>query len=212
MKRRITRWKSTLLATAGLAFLGSLSASPGASASDHLEAPGTGLDPAADIADFFAWHDDGAGTIVVGLAFNALQNGGMAPAYDPDVLYSVHFDTDEDQVSDLDIHCRFGQSPEGDWGIQVTNLPGADVVFEGAVETVLGAGTAQVFAGLRDDPFFFDFDGFIATITTGDLSFDSTNDSFAGTNAHMIVLEFDSAGVSAGAPIRTWVTSGRVNK
>lgn len=209
MKRQTLRWKSTLLTAAGLAFLGSLSASPGVSASDGGDAPATMADPPADLADLFVWHNDG-GRVVVGLSFHALQGPGAEAQYDSDVLYSLHFDTNADNFPDLDIHCRFGENADGDWAIQVTNLPGAGGVFEGEVEVVHDAGTAQVFTGLRDDPFFFDLVGFTNSLTSGDLSFTGT-DAFAGLNAQMIVLEFDlSEAFGAKDQFRAWATTGRV--
>ncbi|MCA9729372.1 MAG: DUF4331 family protein, partial [Candidatus Eisenbacteria bacterium] len=67
-----------------------------------------------------------------------------------------------------------------------------------------------VFAGWRDDPFFFDLAGYQMTLQTGDLSFDSTRDSFAGLNVTAIVVEMDlSAALGSGSKINLWATTGR---
>ncbi|MCA9699164.1 MAG: DUF4331 family protein, partial [Myxococcales bacterium] len=73
-----------------------------------------------------------------------------------------------------------------------------------------GGGGAMVYAGPREDPFFFDFDGFLATLDTGTVSFNPDNDSFAGTNVTSIVVEVDLAGVSGGSTnLSIWATAAR---
>ena len=69
----------------------------------------------------------------------------------------------------------------------------------------------MIFAGTRDDPFFFDLDGYLATLDTGTLSFDPTNDSFEGSNVHAIVLQFDAAEALGDATsFQTWSSTGRL--
>jgi hypothetical protein len=174
-------------------------------ASDHGEAPIAGADPAADIADFYAWHTDD-GKIVAVVTFAS----GAAATYDADVLYGVHIDNDLDNVSDIDIWARFGANADGEWGLQVTNLPGSSGVIEGAVEMALVDGDTSAWAGLSDDPFFFDFAGFQDTLASGAISFDPTRDSFAGLNVSTIVLEMstDVATVDS-SPVQMWTTTGR---
>ena len=68
----------------------------------------------------------------------------------------------------------------------------------------------SVYAGSREDPFFFDLDGFLATKMTETVSFDSANDSFAGLNVTAIVIEMDSAAAAGGGTtLQAWVTTGR---
>lgn len=185
---------------AGGAFLAN-----GVFAADHAEAPLAGADPAADIADFYAWHtaDD---TVVAVITFAGA--GADSPTYDNETLYTFHFDTDDDAVSDIDVHARFGTNGEGDWGLQVTNLPGASGVVEGDVDTALTDGTATAWAGPADDPFFFDLDGYLATLDSGSLSFTAV-DFFAGLNVTAIVIEFDLAELGSDT-FQTWATTGRL--
>lgn len=204
---------------------------------DHNDAPGTMADNPADISDFYAWNTED-GTIVAIVNFAGLAEAGSDPVYDPDVLYGIHIDNDGDHKPDIDIWARFGKNAAGDWGLQVINLPGADATAEpdicgeppdsgdngdgdgdqslvahcGPVDTVIdtGAGT-RIWAGPREDPFFFDLDGYLDTVMSGTLSFDSTNDSFAGLNVTSIVVEMDAAAAADGADnIQMWATSSRL--
>jgi hypothetical protein len=191
-----------------------LLALPGtALAADHAEAAIAAADPAADLADFFAWYKPATNTLVVAVTFapltGATADGGV-PTYDADVLYGVHIDNDGDNIEDESIWIRFGQNTAGEWGVQVSGIPGEDA-FSGAVESAItsDAGT-QLWAGLTDDPFFFDFEGFEQTLASGTLSFDATRDSFAGLNVTSIVLEIDATSLlGSDGTLQTWATTGR---
>ena len=192
-----------------VAAAGALLALP-ALAADHAEAPGTQADPAADIDDLYAWHTS-AGKIVAVMTFAGPADAGLGAVYDADVLYGIHIDSDGDNESDTDVWVRFGEASDGSWGVQVSGLPGGDDVVEGPVEENLDAGGGlKVFAGLREDPFFFDFTGFLDTVTTGTVAFDSTRDAFAGKNVTAIVVEMDTATVTGSEHnIQLWATTGR---
>ena len=180
-------------------------------AADHSEAPGTIADIPADIADIYAWHN--GDKLVVILTYGGLQGttADQLAIYDDDVLYTVNIDQNGDNVADVQVHTRFGQNNAGDWGVQVENLPGTSEAVVGAVGTTIDAGNGlMVYAGLRDDPFFFDLEGFNATLATGTLAFDNTRDSVAGLNVSAIVLEMDLAEASNGnANIALWATTSR---
>ncbi len=183
---------------------------PGAArGADHADSPLAGGDPAADISDFYAWHTEGDRLVLVA-NFAGLAAPGAPGTYDADVLYGFRIDRDDDGVSDHDIWVRFGQNGAGEWGVQVAGLPGEEPVVGPVNEELSSPGGAQVFAGPREDSFFFDLDGFQATLQSGDLSFDGTNDTFAGTNVTSIVIEADLAGIADGADtLSIWATTGR---
>ncbi|QED28719.1 DUF4331 domain-containing protein [Microvenator marinus] len=183
-------------------------------AADHTDPPDRVGTPgnAADIGDIYAWHNTAEGTLTVALTFS----GPLAPAadqagnYDDDVLYAIHIDNTGDNVANHNIYARFGQNDLGDWGVRVEGIPGATAPVEGAVEATIDAGNdVKVWAGLRDDPFFFDLEGFQDTLSTGDLSFDNTRDSFAGANITTIVLEMPlDAARGAETEFQVWATTG----
>lgn len=180
-------------------------------AADHSEAPGTQADNAADIADFYAWHE--GNKLVAIITYGGLQatSDTQTATYDENVLYTVHIDSNGDQVADKNVRVRFGKNGAGAWGVRVDNLPGATDAVIGAANSVIDAGNGlSVYTGLRDDPFFFDLEGFNKTLATGTLAFDGTRDSVAGLNVSSIVLEMDLAAASSGSDkLALWASTGR---
>ena len=173
--------------------------------------PGTQADPAADIADLYAWHD--GDKLIAALTYAGLQapTAGQTATYDDDIVYVIHIDNDGDNLADIRVQTRFGQNDQGQWGVQVRNLPGIAGRVSGPVETVIDAGNdLSVFAGLREDPFFFDLEGFNDTLASGTLMFDNTRDSVAGLNVSAIVLEMDlDAATNGTGTANMWATTGR---
>lgn len=180
-----------------------------AHAADHAEAPLIAVDPAADIADAYAWHDGNHLNLILTFAGGGLP--GQDAVYEDGVRYTVYFDADNDQVPDHAIHAQFGQNGAGQWGIRVMDLPGAGGPVIGGVETLLSQSGTKVWAGLRDDPFFFDAEGLGITLGTGDLSFDNTRDSFAGTNVTAIAMRTRLSSLPFDGPFQVWATASRTN-
>lgn len=184
-----------------------------ATAADHRDAPLASSDAAGDIADLYAWHDAAAGTFTT--AFTYGGGSAILPLYDDAVLYTIHFDTNADQVSDHEIYVRFGQNASGGWGVQATGIPGSVGPVSGPVGTTIpGAGAfspIKLFAGMTDDPFFFDLQGYLDTLSSGTLMFDNTRDSFAGTNIMSVVVEMplDLGLGTTPDNIRVWASAGR---
>ena len=190
----------------GLALLGLTLIHGAALASDHQEAPLATSQLAADIGDYYAWHDGEDMNMV--LTFGTFNAPGSPAIFSSDVLYGMHFDTSvpADGVSDRDIYARFAQNTAGEWGIQVFDDTG--VLFETPVETVVESTNGKVWAGLSDDPFFFDLTGFNSTISTGTISFDPTRDDVAGLNISSLALQIPLGNlVTPGAQVSTWATT-----
>ncbi len=200
-----TRYGAWLAACAGMAaWLGA------AQAADHREAPLTLGDPAADIADVYVWHDNGKLFTVVTVDGIKPPASGQAGTFDPDVLYTVNIDNSGDHVADIAVLARFATTPSGKTFVVVLNLPGSAGPVIGPVERVVRRGDTRVFAGLRDDPFFFDLEGFRQTLSTGTLSFVGTRDTFKGTNATALVFEMDlDAALGGGSSLEIWATTAR---
>ncbi|MEX1368570.1 MAG: DUF4331 family protein [Nannocystaceae bacterium] len=223
-------------------------------AADHIDAPLSSADAAADIADFYAWPT-GNGTIVAIITFAAGQEP-FDPAtpptpWDSDVLYTIHIDNtgtaaeatqyldnDNDNESDIQIQVRFAPSPtpgfEDTWAVEFLDVPGSSGPMVDFIEGAITDGSATAWAGLADDPFFFDFDGFLATSANlvdpadpVDLEFTSVNalggmglmptgmvnDTFAGSNVAAIVVEFDAEMAldgNADSFLQMWATTGRL--
>lgn len=177
-------------------------------AADHADSPAAAADPAADIGDFYAWHT-ADGSIVSIITFSPLTAAGGSALYDADVLYSMHVDVDADGAADAWLNVRFGQNSAGDWGVQA-EVPGVSDPVSGPVGEVIEQDGVKLYAGLTDDPFFFDLQGFNDTLATGTIAFDSTRDSIAGLNVTAVVVEFDAAAaVGSATQIQTWATTAR---
>lgn len=214
-RARGTRWLVAAMLTLGAV------PSPGA---DHAEAPTATADPAADIADVFLFR--AAGKLVAAVTFSGApapraRVDGASGRYDRDVLYTFHLDQNRDAVADVRIHARFGQNSLGQWGVELENVPGAGARYLfGPVEQVVTAPNGlRFYAGLRDDPFFFDAQGFNATLASfgddsapdGQVLITNTRDSFAGRNVTVIIFEMDLAAATGGsAEIYFWGTTARI--
>ena len=191
------RFRSALAGTALLAAIGGLSfvAHRGLVAADHLEPP-LRTDPAADnnpdkggdIADAYLFAT--ADQLVLAVTFGGPQATTLPAIYDPDLLYTLQVSNDGDPRStEFPIEIRFGRDSGHNAGVRVAGLPGG-VVVEGPVETnIIGANNILVRAGLFDDPFFFDSQGFRETRSTGNLAFNNQRNFFAAKNITAVVIQ-----------------------
>lgn len=189
----------------------------GLTAADHLDPPGrtnpandTTPDKAADIADVFAWHT--ATDINLVLTFAGPQATNLSATYDRDVLYTINVSNAAPRTTpDIPIQVRFGRgSGSTEFGVQVSGLPGVTGTIDGAVETDLAKDGVRVRAGLFDDPFFFDLQGFRDTVATGRLSFNNQRDFFAGQNLTAIVISIPRDRIENGSNlVDVWATTAR---
>lgn len=201
-------------------------------AADHFEAPRVRNDAPSDVADIYIFRNAEDTRIYMMITFG----GGSSPnpafnptgvgKYDPDVLYTFNIDVNPDEdgdniLEDYAIYARFGVNANGDVALKVENLPGTTAPVVGPVETVVTSPEGfRIFAGLRDDPFFFDSMGFGATLATfgddpndglGNFQFDNTRDSFGFRNITVIVIEMDAAIATQGSDrIRFWGATSRI--
>lgn len=207
------------LAGGGLVLAGAAALSlPGLGlvAADHLDPPGrtdpmvdSTPDRAADIADIYAFHDDTRFYLI--LTFAGPQPTSQPATYDPDVLYTINLSNAAPRTTtDIPINIRFGPgATAGQFGVQVTGVPGAGTIT-GSVQTTIDQNDVMVHAGLFDDPFFFDLQGFIETRNTGTLRFMPSRDFFAGQNLTAVVISMPRSRVANGTnPIDVWAETRR---
>ena len=224
----------------GVAAALALAVSAAVMSADHAESPGADADPAADLADVFIFPSPESSTRTVA----AITFGGRsAPRSridgsfycDPKVLYTMHIDRADaagnfDSIADVEVLARFGKDAEGNCGLQLENVPGAGGTFSGKIEGVFtSSGGMKAFAGLRNDPFFFDAEGYAALVASfagagqsGDVvgAFRlggglARRDSFAFRNVSAIVFEMNNdtlaPAVNGVRPkVRVWATTGRL--
>ena len=213
----------TLAVALGLVLMSASLVTYRADAADHRDSPSVEGDAAADITDVYAFRSsENPDNLVVALDVNPLT----APAsnattrFADGVDYRIHVDNTGDLVADATVVVRFTGNQFSVSGLGATPITGT-VTPAGTAPMVTNAGGIKVFAGLRDDPFFFDLTAFKAftsapyTPAAGLRAAGQTpSDTFAGTNVSAIVLELPITALTGAAnsntgTIRTWVSTAR---
>ncbi len=193
--------KVAVLAVALLAMVLGLAAF-GAGAADHLDAPTVQTDGRLDINDVYAFtHGDDT---VLAMTVNPAA-GVLSPTTlrsNPGSRYELLVDNDGDYKADLMYIIRPEKVRKN--GSQKLNLYVKDIetgkqrrIAAGMSDTNLSIKTGGWFyAGLRDDPFFFDLQAFRDQVggAGGSRTFCDANtvDFFAGLNATAIVIQVPS--------------------
>jgi hypothetical protein len=204
-----------------------------ASAADHLDAPGLtppGGSVQTDITDLYAFRSPtNAANTVLALNVNGVASAGEA-APGPDrtfataiprvdrsspVTYNFNVDNDGDAVTDVRLAVGFGK-PKADGAqklrLEITGaaadeklkLHGWSTPF-GEAPVVNEKDGISVFAGRRDDPFFFDLPGFLNILGPGSLigcggaSSHPERDFFLRRNVSSIVVELPSRLLTSGS-------------
>jgi hypothetical protein len=201
---------------------------------DHIDAPST-QGTTADIADFYAFEPtEGSDmtTFVVDLQSNVLPDLAYG-TFDENVLTEINIDLDGDLVEDYVIQATprgskmyFFSGTPSQTGLDsqvLTDAPLGEVAISGQTATVETTGDGvRLFAGPRQDPFFFDFFQFNAVINPelssapgGFLPSDTATDTFDGANTMSIVVEIPNSMLGTptatnalGIPVyKAWVTT-----
>ncbi|MDZ4851125.1 MAG: DUF4331 domain-containing protein [Pirellulaceae bacterium] len=103
----------TILRFAAIAVALSWAQQPTAFAANHREAPITALDHKADITDVFAFRSYGAGAtarVTLILCVDPLLEPANGPnwfPFDPEILYAINIDNNNDAIADVTFHIRF---------------------------------------------------------------------------------------------------------
>jgi hypothetical protein len=141
-------------------------------AADHKDGPAATADPAADITDIYAWMS--TDKTKVNLVMDVYPNAPAGAMFSDAVLYVFHLNSaatfGSTSPTETKIICGFAGG--ADAGAVATTQTAT--CWVGASEMVTGDASAtagisststktKLFAGLRDDPFFFNLTGFKAT-------------------------------------------------
>lgn len=195
-------------------------------AADHIDAPavtGAGnTSPGNDITDIYAFQSptDNSKMVLVLNTQGLLSPAAAAAASFPsNVMYEFNIDNTGDNVEDLVIQCLVQNGKMRVYGPVAVGTPGltstvktSGPVTEVAV-TAYGASPVsttnvngiRVFAGPRDDPFFFDLVRFKEILAGTQTGFRSPGlDSFAGTNVMSIVVEVPKTLLGTATTINVW--------
>jgi len=197
-------------------------------ASDHKDSALLAADHAADIADVYTLrspvHPDNV-VLVMTVSGFIPPSEASTTFFDPGVLYQWKIDNNGDAVEDLVIqafvtgtgghqvmHFR-GPAPASQTGATSRVLEGPEMttvrVSNGETPMVASRSGMTVFAGVRDDPFFFDLVQFKKIVAGEAAAFRNPGiDSFAGTNVLAIAVELPSARLG-GPRLGVWGTTSR---
>jgi hypothetical protein len=224
MKNVLGRSLLKATSTGALALGLCLTIGPYVNAADHGDGPITSNNQSSDIADVFAFLDPNDNSKVVLImtqrGFIASGENANFGIFDQFLQYRLELETTGDAKPDQFINITF--SPvAGPGGPQTATveLPGnriftapttrsstAATAPTQVVTTDPGTGVA-FFAGLVDDPFFFDipaFGRFVASVRAGTpdvTQFDRGRDSFAGYNIMGIALSIPATVLQSPAVI-----------
>jgi len=234
----IRRFGATAGLLGGAALVAALGAGPLAvTGADHLDAPTAKSDGRIDITDIYAFASDGGTTLVLNVNPLTSPADTAGARFSHTAMYQFLVDTNLDTRADIAYRLRFskprwsngaivqsyelkratGKQARGD-RFSGDLLAGGQTTGYGQAPRIAAiSGGGKVFAGPRDDPFFFDLPGFVEFKTQ--LLAGSTDlgvllggftgsDTFAGTNVSSIVLELPNARVGGtGRTVGIWATT-----
>jgi hypothetical protein len=213
-------------------------------ASDHQDTPEVELHPRLDINDVYAFPGAYPDRLVLAVTTSSplTPAGSVGATFDPGQLYQIKIDNTGDAVEDLVLQFTFDAAGPGQ---QVTllgpaapertgrqgSLLSVSPAVSGPINTVLGSSSGiQLFAGLREDPFFIDLEQFFRIIpdrgpVQGPLSKigpkpEATSfrnpgiDFLTGINALALVVELPESMIippdaDANTRIGIWATTSR---
>jgi hypothetical protein len=189
-------------------------------AADHIDSPAV-TNQTTDITDVYVFRAQESNNLV----FVANTQGLLAPAataaaaFDANTLIEFNIDNNNDNVEDLVIQGIFRDGKVKVYGPVKPGETGGRSRLEGAVTAevavtpygaapVIGTGSGlKVFAGPRDDPFFFDLNQFKKVIGGMAGGFNNPGtDAFKGTNVLSFVVEVPKTMLHAtGGKLNVWV-------
>lgn len=201
-------------------------------AADHRDSPTAVAEPAADIADVFAWSS--SDTRRVNLALTV-----PAALFSDAVQYVIHVESAPaygDSGTEVRIICSFEVDQTLECWVGDADYVSGDASSE--VGLASDSGRTRVFAGERDDAFFFNSSGLRNTLdiveaAAPDLEFDGAGcpvldegtstalinalsddgeavDNFAGLTAGTLVLQIDAELLTGGGQIlAVWSSTHR---
>jgi Domain of unknown function (DUF4331) len=195
-------------------------------AADHIDSPNIKGQP-TDITDLYVFQGENKSNMV----FVANTQGLLTPAatgtakFNENTLIQISIDNTGDNVEDLVLQAKYdatsgkinvyGPIKPSETGIR-SKLEGAitastGVTAYGASSPIVGSQNGiSVFAGPRDDPFFFDLDTYKKIIAGTETGFHNPGtDTFAGTNVMSLVIEVPKSklGAPASGALSVWATT-----
>jgi len=226
-----------LLAVAGLV-AGIGASSLLVSAADHLDAPTTKANHRIDITDLYAFKSAGGTTLILNVNPLTSPADSKTTRFDTNAIYQFNIDRNLNGLADMAYRVRFSNTrtqPDGKviqhytikrsvgasartnaW-IGTTVASGETTTYmRSSLRVARVSGGGKAFAGVRDDPFFFDLPGFVEfkkQLLAGSTDLPTLlggftgTDTFAGTNVSSIAIEVPNARLGGtGKTIGVWAT------
>ncbi|MEY2900988.1 MAG: hypothetical protein RLY89_94 [Bacteroidota bacterium] len=191
-------------------------------AADHIDTPAV-TNQTTDITDLYVFRAADPANLV----FVANSQGLTSPAntanlkFDENTVLEFNIDKNGDNIEDLVIQCKYDAASNKMqvYGPIAPSATGTKSKLEGTVTAevavtaygsaaVTGTGTTgiKVFAGPRDDPFFFDLNRYKAILAGTAPGFSNPGtDTFAGTNVLSVVVEVPKTMIGATGNINVWL-------
>ena len=188
-------------------------------AADHLDSPAVS-NQTTDITDVYVFRGENSNNLV----FVANTQGLLTPAatgaakFDEKTLVEFNIDNNGDNVEDLVIQTIvkngkmrvYGPYKPAATGTRSTIDEAAftaqvDVTPYGQNAIIAEQQGIKVFAGPRDDPFFFDLGQYLKIIGGEASGFNNPGtDTFKGTNVLSIVVEVPKSRLGSSSTINVW--------
>ena len=191
-------------------------------AADHIDTPAV-TNQTTDITDLYVFRAQDPNNLV----FVANTQGLTSPAnsaalkFNENTVLEFNIDKTGDNVEDLVIQCKYDAAANKMqvYGPVAPSATGTKSKLEGnitadvavtaygsAAVTGTGSSGIKVFAGPRDDPFFFDLNKYKAILAGTASGFANPGtDTFAGTNVLSVVVEVPKSLIGASGNINVWL-------
>jgi len=196
-------------------------------AADHADAPAV-TGKTSDITDVYAFQSPSNSNnmvLVVNIQGILAPSATGAAKFDPETMVEINIDnsTTKDNIEDLVIQTTFENGKVQVYGPaipiqtgakstlinQTTKVEGAITAYSATSPSIIELNGMKVFAGPRDDPFFFDLAQFKKILGGTATGFNNPgSDTFAGTNVMSIVIELPKSVLGTGS-VNIWATSNR---
>jgi hypothetical protein len=194
-------------------------------AADHIDSP-TVTGQASDITDLYVFQGANKSNMVLVANTQGLLSPGQSAAakFSENTLIQFSIDNTGDNVEDLVVQAKYDANTKkmNVYGpvkpsftgtkskIEGTLIASVDITAYGSSPVVATQNGISVFAGTRDDPFFFDLDAYKKVIAGTATAFSKPGkDTFAGTNVLSLVIELPKSMLGAGASgaVSVWATT-----
>ena len=194
-------------------------------AADHLDSPNVS-NTAQDITDLYVFRaQDPNNLVFVANTQGFLTPGGAGTTstakFDENTVIEFNIDTNGDKVEDLVMQCKYDAASNSMvvYGPVAPSETGTRSKLEGSATasvavTAYGATPVtststsgiKLFAGPRDDPFFFDLDQYKKIIAGTATGFNNPGtDKFANTNVMSVVVEVPKSLLGGSSTINVWL-------